>query len=79
MRKFDSSWIRTRPRDRARIFVELEYSDAFWTDFFENGMNGGVGLFVEDREIHFDPRCGNGSELSSYRESLVIAEFVLWH
>ena len=77
--KLYSSWIRTRQRDGTGIFIELEYSDAFWMDVFENGVNGGFGLFVEDREIDFDPRCGNGAGLFGYRESLEIAKSSLWH
>jgi hypothetical protein len=57
---------------RGGIFVELEDSDAFGMDLFENGVNGRLGLLVEDREIYFDPRSGDGSELTICRESLVI-------
>ena len=40
---------------RLRILIELKDCDAFGMDGFENGVNGGLGLFIEDREINFDP------------------------
>jgi len=41
---------------------------------FENGVNGGLSLFVEDREIYFEPRRGIGSALDGGGESLVKRE-----
>jgi hypothetical protein len=41
-------------------------------DRFENGVNGGLGLFIEDREIHFEPRRGVGSILAGGSESLIV-------
>ena len=43
-------------------------------DGFENGVNGGLSLFIEDREIYFEPRCGVGSALDSRSKSLVMPE-----
>jgi hypothetical protein len=60
------------------VFIELEDSDAFWMDCFENGVNGELDLLVEDREIHLYLRGGNRSGVSIYRQSSVIAESFLW-
>ena len=43
-------------------------------DGFENGVDGGLSLFIEDREIHFEPRCGLGSALAGRIESLVMPQ-----
>jgi hypothetical protein len=60
----DSRPFRSKLRDRANIFLELEDSDAFGMDFFENGVNGWVGLLIVDREIDLDPRRDDRSGLS---------------
>jgi len=41
-------------------------------DGFENGVNGGIGFFIEDREIYFDRRGGVGSVLAGCSESLMV-------
>ena len=38
---------------------------------FENSMNCGLGIFIENREVHLDSQCSVGSALASYRERLV--------
>jgi len=43
-------------------------------DGFENGVNGGLSLFVEDREIYFEPRSGVGSARAGRGKSLVMPE-----
>jgi hypothetical protein len=40
-------------------------------DGHENCVNGGLGIFVEDREIHFDPRRSVGKALAATSEWLV--------
>ena len=40
-------------------------------------MNGGLGLFIEDREIYFKSRGGVGRALAGCSESLLSPEFGL--
>jgi hypothetical protein len=61
------------------VFIEFEDSNAFGMNRLENGVDGAFGLLIEDREIHFYPRRGNGSGFSSIEASLVIAQPGLWH
>ena len=37
-------------------------------------MDGGLGLFIEDREIHLKPRRGVGRALADRSESLAVPE-----
>jgi hypothetical protein len=37
----------------------------------ENSMNSGPGIFIEDREVHFDPRRSVGNALAADNEWLV--------
>jgi hypothetical protein len=53
-----------------RCLIEFKDSDAIGMNGFENGVNGQFSIFVEDREIHFDPRCGVGSALAGDGEGL---------
>ena len=61
------------------FFIELEDSDTFGMDFFENDVNGGVRLLIEDCEIDLDPRWSGGSALSLSWESLAVAKSGPWH
>jgi hypothetical protein len=47
---------RARLRCGPRFPLKFEDSDAVRMRRFENSMNGGLGFFIEDREIHFNPR-----------------------
>jgi hypothetical protein len=51
--------------------IEFEDCDAFGMDGFENSVNSGLGIFIENREVHLDSQCSVGSALASYRERLV--------
>ena len=61
------------------VFIEFEDSNAFGMNRLENGVDGGFGLLIEDREIYSDPRRGNGSGFSFIEAPLVIAQPGLWH
>jgi hypothetical protein len=47
---------RARLRCAPRFLLKFEDSDAVRMRRFENSMNGGFGFFIENREIHFNPR-----------------------